>query len=728
MSIRFILVFASCLIATFAQTPAKKPITVEDLLRQSPSQESIEANWSPNGQSFTYDQQRTVQLYDVMRRKSKEWFQPAKLEAAAVKVDESKTFGWRNRRVSTDSIQWFPNNKDVLTEASGDLFIVRANGSHEQLTKTDTPEEDPKLSPDGHQVLYRTKSNLYVLDIATKRSRQLTSDGSRTLLNGQLDWVYPEELDLSTAAWWSPDSQKVAFLQFDIANEFVYPQADLIGERAFAEPQRYPQTGTPNARVKLGVIDIASGTLKWMNVGDTADALLARVIWLPDSSQVAVERLNRVQNQLDLLFYAVATGEGRRILHEESKTWINFSDNLFFLKTRPEFLWTSERESGFRHLYRYSNNGDLINQLTSGEWEVRSVEAIDETSQKVYYSSSETSPLESQFYSVALNGGVRTRLTREAGFHRVQVNSQGNYFLDTFSNETAPATQLLKESTGESLAVLREPDRKAAEEFDMLPSEIVTIPSGDGAPLYGRLTRPVGFQAGTRYPLIVQVYGGPGVQVIHNEWQGLNIAQVLAHRGYLVWEMDNHGSAGRGHQFEEPIFREMGTREVQDQVLGVEYLVKQGLVDPNRVGMTGWSYGGYMTIHSLLFAPTIFKVGVAGAPVTDWRNYDTIYTERYMGLPAQNPEHYQKSSNVLNAEKLQGHLLIIHNFEDDNVLFQNTLQMAAALERAGKIFFMQLYPQKTHGVSGPYRKTLLQTELSFFDQYLKNQPESQTGR
>ena len=253
-------------------------------------------------------------------QKSKEWFQPAKLEAAAVKIDESKTFGWQNRRVSSGSIQWLPNNKDLLVEAGGDLFLLRPNGSHEQLTKTDFAEEDPKLSPNGKQVLYRTQSNLYLLDLSSHQIRQLTSDGTATLLNGQLDWVYPEELDLSTASWWSPDSTQIAFLQFDISHEFIYPQIDLTGERALAEPERYPRLSTPNAQVKLGVITVATGQVKWMDVGDTASGLLARVIWLLDSSQLAVERLNRLQNQLDLLFCNPTTGAARTVLHEASKT------------------------------------------------------------------------------------------------------------------------------------------------------------------------------------------------------------------------------------------------------------------------------------------------------------------------------------------------------------------------------------------------------------------------
>jgi dipeptidyl-peptidase-4 len=717
-SARLTLLFCSLSFLT-AQTATRKPVTLDDVLKQ-PYTRMTTPVWSPNGQIFAYHQQGSVFLYEAAKQKSKEWFQPAKLEADAVKVSESKAFGWQNRRVSSGSIQWFPNNKDILTEAGGDLFIVHPNGKHEQLTQTDFAEEDPKLSPDASQILYRTRSNLYLLDLSSRQTKQLTSDGTPTLLNGQLDWVYPEELDLGTATWWSPDSKQVAFLQFDISNEFIYPQTDLTGERALAEPERYPQSGTPNARVRLGVITLATGQIKWIDIGGTDDALLARVIWLPDSSQLAVERLNRVQNQLDLLFCNPATGATHAVLHEESKTWINFQDNLIFLKNRPEFLWTSEHENGYRHIYRYSNTGELVAKLTSGDWEVKRIEGVDEAHQKVFFSSSESNPLESQVYSVPFAGGPRTRVTPEAGVHRIQANDDGSYFLDSYSNLTTPPSQSLRNAAGEQLAVIHEPDTKSISDFDLLPSEIVKIAADDGTPLYGRLTKPAGFQAGVKYPLIVQVYGGPGVQVVLNQWQGVNIGQALAHSGYLVWELDNRGSSGRGHKFEDPIFREMGTREVQDQKLGVEYLIKQGLVDPARVGITGWSYGGYMTIHSMLLASDVFKVGVAGAPVTDWHNYDTIYTERYMDLPANNLERYNKSSNVQNAAKLEGHLLILHNFEDDNVLFQNTIQMASAFEKAGKVFFMQIYPQKAHGVTGPYRKSLLEAEMAFFDQYLKD--------
>ena len=727
MSIRSIVWFPALALCTalifdlralHSQTRGKKPVTLGDAAAAVASG-SVTPIWTPDGSAFAYEEKDSLYLYRVNERKATEWFQPAELKKAAKKPEEPADSSWQNRRVDSESFQWFPNGKDMLAAAGGDLFVVHGNGRYKQITKTGLDEEDPKLSPDGKRVLYRWKSNLYVLDLASKQTRQLTTDGTPTLLNGQLDWVYPEELDLHTATWWSPDSKQIAYLQFDVGREFLYPHADLLGERAVAEPQRYPQAGTSNPQVKLGVIAADGGATKWMELGENANSLLARVAWLPDSSQLSVERLNRVQDRLDLLFCNPVSGEARTVIHEESKTWINMVDNLTLLKTRPEFLWTSERGNGFRHIYRYSNKGEMLGQLTSGDWEVKTIEAVDEERQKVYFTSAEASPLESQLYSVGFGGGERTRVTQEAGVHRIQANQDGSAYIDSFSSSKRPPEVQLRTALGES-AVLRPADLKPLEEFDLLPSEIVEVKAEDGATMYGRLTKPAGFQAGTKYPLIVDVYGGPGIQVVLNEWQGVDRAQAFAHKGYVVWQMDNRGSSGRGHAFETPIYRELGKHEVADQRRGVERLIAMGLVDPKRVGITGWSYGGFMTLRAMLLAPDVFKVGVAGAPVSDWRNYDTIYTERYMGMPEQNRKAYEETSNVRNAGKLEGRLLLLHNIEDDNVLFQNTMQMANALEKAGKQFFMQIYPQKTHGVSGSLRKPLLEAMAAFFDSNLKN--------
>lgn len=697
---------------------AKKPVTIDALLSER-SIPPITPTWNPDGTAFFYEQKGSVYLYNVAERKAKEWFKPETLEKATKETAEPKASAWQNRRVASNSYQWFPDGKDLLAAVKGNFFRVHADGKHEQMTNTPIDGEDPKLSPDGKHVLYRSECNLYLLDLESKQTRQLTSDGTATLLNGQLDWVYPEELDLGTATWWSPDSKQVAYFQFDVSREFTYPQEDLLGERAVSEPERYPQAGTPNAQVKLGVIPLEGGQTKWMDLGDTSNTLLARVAWLPDSSEIAVERFTRVQDQLDLLFCNALTGATRTILHEQSKTWINVANNLFLLKSKPGFLWTSER-SGFRHIYRYSNGGELLGQLTSGDWEVTTVSAVDEDKQRVYYTSTETSPLEWQLYSVGFRGGERSRLTKEGASHLIHANSSGTYYMDTFSSLTRPMETALRSSAGEQIATLQPANLKVLQDYNVLPSEIVEVKTPDGITLYARLIKPAGFQPGTKYPAVVDVYGGPGVQTIHNRWYGLGLEQALAHRGYVVWQLDNRGSNGRGHAFEAPLYRELGKQEVADQRLGVEHLIKMGFVDANRIGITGWSYGGYMTIHSLLLAPDVFKVGVAGAPVTDWHNYDTIYTERYMGLPQENKKGYDASSNVHNAAKLQGSLLIVHNFEDDNVLFQNTMQMVNALESADKQYFLQIYPQKTHGVSGALRKPMYEAMTAFFDSHFKN--------
>jgi dipeptidyl-peptidase-4 len=709
------LVFATLLLS---QAAVKKPVTIDDLVSQ-PHATPLEPNWAPDGSAFTYEDGGSIKLYNVETRSAKDWFRPSMLEKTAVSPAEPKEFGWQNRHVASESYQWFPNSKDLLAAVKGDLFIVHPNGKHDQITKTDINEEDPKLSPDGKQILYRWKSNLYVIGLATKRVRQLTTDGTPTLMNGELDWVYPEELEIETATWWSPDSKQIAYMQFNVADEFVYPHADLIGTRAISEPERYPQAGTPNALVKLGIISAEGGATKWMDLGETSNTLLARIAWLPDSSQIAVERFSRLQNKLDLLLCNPNSGAVRSILHEESKTWLNVADNLFFLKSRPEFLWTSER-SGFRHIYRYTDGGELLGQLTKGDWEVASIAAVDEAKQRVLYTSTESSPIERQVYSVSFSGGEPERVTKEEGTHDVHANQDGSYFVDEYSSLKHPPETSLRNESGEPIAVLKPADMKSIEQYDLLPSEILPLKTPDGVTLYARLIKPAGFQAGKKYPVVVSVYGGPHFQTVRDVWSGVSFDQVLAHCGYLVWQLDNRGSSDRGTKFEAPIYREMGKVEVADQRFGVQQLIQMGFADPARIGITGWSYGGYMTIRSLLLAPDVFKVGVAGAPVTDWHNYDTIYTERYMGLPEQNQKGYDASSNVKNAEKLQGRLLILHNFEDDNVLFQNTMQMADALEHADKQFFMQIYPQKTHGVTGPLRKPLYQAMLNFFDAHLKS--------
>jgi dipeptidyl-peptidase-4 len=701
---------------------AKKPVTIDALI-DAPSNRHGPIFWAPDGARFIANERGMLSLYEVRSGKSREIVSLDTLEKAAVKPLQPPLYDWTNRRVDESDVQWFTDGKRILVAASGDLFIVDlASGRFDALTDTPDFERDPKLSPDNRSVSFRRGADLYVIDVASRMVTRLTSNGSDTLLNGQLDWVYPEELDLGTAHWWSPDSRSIAYLQFDIAREPVFPQVSLLNPRGVLEPERYPKPGDPNAEVRLGIVPLPGGETKWMDLGDPRGFLIARVVWAPSSREILAERLPRVQNKLELLMADVATGASRVVLREEDPTWINVGGEPRFLAGGSRFLWTSER-SGFRHLYVYGVDGTLQKQLTSGAWEVAHVAGVDEEHQRVYYTSTQDSPVERQLYAVSLAGGVAQRLTKETGTHSISMAPNAAYYLDDYSSLATPPESRLYRSDGKDGKEEREyrpADRKASEEYEILPTEIVQVKATDGTLLYARMIKPAGFQAGKKYPAVVTVYGGPGVQEIRNSWQGLSWDQVLAQKGFVIWQLDNRGSSGRGHAFESPIYHNMGAQEMKDQVEGIRYLISQGFVDARRIGLYGWSYGGYMTLYTVTHTPDLIKAAIAGAPVTNWRNYDSIYTERYMGLPENDEEGYRASAPALNAAGMSGtKLLIVHNVEDDNVHFQNSLQMADALEKAGKQFFMVVYPQKTHHVAGPAYKQLLETITAFFEENLK---------
>jgi dipeptidyl-peptidase-4 len=692
----------------------RKPVTIQTM-PAPPRMPAIQ--WAPDGQRFAWLEERAIWQYDIPSKKKKELVSLGPLEDKAVKPAEAARFGWQNRRVSEQSFQWSSSGQEMLVSVEGDLFLLHAeSGKWEQLTATAEPEHDPKLSPDGHLVSFRRGHDLYSLEIASKKVTRITDDGGDTLWNGELDWVYPEELDLSTAYWWSPDSSQIAYLQFDVGHEWVFPQVDLLSWRAIAEPQRYPQPGTPNADVRLGVAPAAGGPTRWMDLGDTRDRLLARVYWAPDSRSVAYERLNRIQNQLELGLADARTGNARVLLTEQDSYWINVNDDFRFLSKGKQFLWGSERD-GYRHLYLCSVDDKRTTQLTKGEWEVTAVAGVNEESREVFFVSTEQSPLERQLYRVRLDGRQKQRLSGGAGTHSISMSPTAQYYLDTASSLSSAPRRTVHESDGAQIDVFQE---AAPPDVEILPTEIVKVKASDGAELYARMIKPAGFSAAKKYPVIVMIYGGPHAQTVQDAWRGADFDQVLAQKGYLIWQLDNRGSSGRGHLWESKIYHETGVQELKDQLEGIHYLETLGYADLTRAGISGWSYGGYMTLYALANAPKVFRAGIAGAPVTDWRNYDTIYTERYMGLPAENPEGYRRSSPQTHAGEIQAKLLLVHNMEDDNVHFQNTVQMANALEKAGKQFQMLVYAQKSHGVGGPARKQMLQAMLDFFDRALKD--------
>ena len=705
------------LLPAFAQ---KKPITLESLEELNRAPTGIYATWSPDGKSFVYQQDAALILYDCTGKTSKTLASTDAIDTAAVKPPADQPDQWPDRYTHDAALEWSSSGKEILYSAGGDLFLIHVDtGKWDQLTRTPQIEHDAKLSPDGKSVAFRRDEDLYKLDLASGTETRLTTGGSATLRNGGVDWVYPEELDLETAFWWSPDSSSIAYLQFDVIREALYPHADLLHLRAIYEPQRYPQAGENNADIHLGIVAAAGGVTHWLDVGETRNSwLIARAGWLPDSKSVYVIRMNRIQNHLEMFSIEISSGVRTGIFQESDPYWINFQADVQFLPDRKHFLWTSERDGGFRHIFLYSNDGKDLKQLTKGEWETREIVGFNDS--HIFYVSDEGSSLETHLYSIQLDGGGKRRLDSSAGAHSISMGFGAPFFLDTFSTLTDPPRTTLHSADGAEVAVLREADRKALEPYDVRPAEIVTFGASDGTTLHGRLIKPANFEAGKKYPAIVDVYGGPGVpSPVGNFWPGIGLDQVFADQGYVVWQAENRGITGRGHAFETPIFHQLGVVELTDQLAGVKYLISLGFVDPQKVGIRGWSFGGFMTLNALLNAPQVFHCGIAGAPVTNFVNYDTIYTERYMGLPSEDGDGYSRTALPAKAANLQGKLLIAHNFEDDNVLFQNTMQMIEALEAAGKVFDAMLYPQKTHGVTGDPSKQLNATMLDFFERNLK---------
>lgn len=707
------------LLLACAAAAQRKPVTLEVAARPATPEGSPGTPvWSPDGNSFVYLAGKTLWRFDATSGQKRSLGSIEPLEKAAAKEPENAPFRWENRRVVDEKIQWTPSGDRLVLYAGGDLFLWTIGNSHwVQLTRTPEPERNPKLSPDGRLLSFARGNELHVLDLETRKVRQLTTGSSATLWNGRLDWVYPEELDLGTAHWWSPDSQWVAFLQFDVSREWIYPRANLLEHRPVYEPQRYPKAGTPNADVRLGVVPARGGPVKWMRVDATSDgALLARVDWLPDSRRIAVQRLNRVQNELMLLFVDAATGAAKPVLTERSPYWVNVSHDLRLLTRRPAFLWSSEKD-GYRHLYLHDYGGRELKRLTSGSWEVKSIAGVDEERGLVYFHSRQRSPLGVDLAAVPLEGGEARLITSAKGQHAASLSPNGRFFIDTYSSLTQPASKVVRRITGEETGVLQ-PEPSVAAEFDLLPWEIVSVPV-EADVLYARLLKPAGFDPSRRYPAIVMVYGGPHAQNVCDCWSGAGWEQALAHRGFVVWQLDNRGTAGRGLAWEARLYRRLGKQELSDQEAGIRHLLSMGFVDASRIGLYGWSYGGFLTLYTLLNSPDLVRAGIAGAPVTDWRDYDTIYTERYLGLPSENEEGYRLSSPVHRASNLKAALLLVHNYGDDNVLFQQSFRMMVELQKAGKPFETAIYPQRSHGVTGAARRHLLETMTAFFERHLK---------
>jgi dipeptidyl-peptidase-4 len=627
-----------------------------------------------------------------------------------------------------------PSGKALLFPLAGKLYYFELGGGNTAPLEIATAGgfvTDAAVSPSGSHVAYVRDQNLFVFDIASRQETALTSDGGGAIKNGMAEFIAQEEMDRANGYWWAPDGRHIAFARVDESPVKVTQRFEIDADNVTTHPQRYPTAGQPNVLIRVGVADIHGGGVTWIDLGPDSDIYLARVDWLPDGKTLAIQRESRDQRRLDLLFADTATGKSRVVLTETSKTWIDLHDELSFLKHSHEFVWASAR-TGFQHLYLYDYDGRLIRPLTAGTWNVddfrhRAIKGIDEKQRTIYFSATEKSPTERHLYRTSLDTkhpAQVLRVSQEAGLHSITMSGDTHFYVDSFNSSSQPPRVSLLTSDGTLRAPLLEnrldathPD--APYVADNSVGEIGSIKAADGQTLYYRLYKPAHFDPAKRHPAIVDVYGGPGIQRVLDNWSGASFTQILTRAGYIVFQLDNRGTASRGVDFRAPIHGKLGEVEVADQMRGARWLASQSYVDAARIGVWGWSYGGYMTLMLMFKAPDVFRAGVSGAPVTDWSLYDTHYTERYLNRPQDNAAGYDSSSVLPYAKDLRGPLLIMHGMADDNVLFLHSTKLFRRLQDLGKPFDVMVYPGAKHGLVRQHDgRHAYSTMLAFFNRSL----------
>ncbi|MEK7728625.1 MAG: S9 family peptidase [candidate division KSB1 bacterium] len=577
-----------------------------------------------------------------------------------------------------------------------------------------------EYAPDFSHFAYVKEFDLYLVNTSTGEEKRLTFGGNENLLHGRPDWVYPEEFAQLTAYWWSPDGRKLAYYEFDESQVHKYPLVHDLKPEAEVEMQSYPKAGETNPTVKLFIVDIATGKNVEIPTNSSSDVYLIKPKWLPDGSGFTFQRMNRRQNELELLVADRETGATRALLVEKEEAFINLHDDFIVLQDGKHFLWSSER-SGWRHLYLYDLQGQLVRQLTKGEWPVEGITQVDEKNKWIYFTGYTNDGLELHFFRVNLEGTKQQQLTSAPGTHRVSLDPACKYFTDSYSAFTTPPTMNVHSAEGKLLNNLMSTNTARLDSLKLLPPELVLVKAADGTTdLHGLLFKPANFDPNKRYPLYVSVYGGPHSKSVRNSYQTSSSAQRMAQLGFIVWTQDNRGLVNRGKKFETETYMKLGQVDLADQTAGVKQITQRSYVDGSRVGVFGWSYGGYMTSIMMLKEPEVFHVGIAGAPVTDWRNYDTIYTERYMRTPQENTEGYDLGSALPYAKNLKGKLLILHGSVDNNVHPGNTIQLLDALIKAQKKFDLTFYPEQRHGVGGPGAQHVNSSMIDFLLEHLKS--------
>lgn len=716
LNVSFVLFFL-CTISLFGQ----QKITVEDIYSGA-----FRAKGMDELQSMKNTNQYTVLNYDAASRTMQiDLFDFATLKKVTTLIDT------KNHTVLADGIDSYtfsPDEKLILIANNTNQIFRHSFTADYYLYDTTTKKvskvfdfqvQEPTFSPDGKKIAFARDNNLYVFDIASKQITAITSDGKKnSVINGITDWVYEEEFAFVRAFDWSKDSKKVAYIRFD---ESQVPEFSMSMFKKDLYPTvetfKYPKAGEKNSEVSLHIYDIASKGTQKVNLSQYADFYIARMQWTNEANVLSAQVLNRHQDNLDLLFIDGNSGATKVALNEKDKAYIDVTDNLTFLKDNS-FIWTSEKD-GFNHIYLYDKTGKLKNQVTKGNWEVTNYYGFDEKNNTVFYQSVENGSINRDVYSINLNGKNKVRLSKSTGTNAATFSPNFQYFITTFSSATQPTTYTLNEAKkGAQVQVIENNEALATKlkGYDLPAKEFFVLKTAKGNELNAWILKPKDFDPNKKYPVFMYQYSGPGSQQVNNDWNGTDDYwfQMLAQQGYIVACVDGRGTGFKGAAFKKVTQKELGKYEVEDQIDAAKVIGNYPYVDKNRIGIWGWSYGGFMASNCILKGADVFKMAIAVAPVTNWRFYDSIYTERYMQTPQENATGYDENSPINHVNKLKGKYLLIHGSGDDNVHVQNSMQMIEALIQANKQFDSQIYPDKNHGIYGGKTRIQLYTKMTNF--------------
>ena len=715
-----------------------KRLSFEDVQGKSPFKyTSLNIlTWVPNENTYITRIKNTFLKVDIMNSDSSIFLtdEDFRLNNKNIIISKAKTEQAPWRANFTPETFWFDsrgekilfiNNKEKIWRRSfyASYYVMDLKTKKIQsISKNNKKLRNAKFSPDGKQVSYiREDNNIYIYDLIKFKEKKLTTNGSSVILNGHLGWVYEEEFGSYDGYRWSPDSKNIAYWEENQSKVPIFSMFDEISLYPKIKEIRYPKAGEANPTMSIFVINIKKGKRKKMDIGDNSDIYYPWIKWT-NKDLLKVMRMNRLQNHWDFLNIKIKNGKSNLGLSEsDTSGWVQLHRNYNFLND-GRIVWMSER-SGWHHIYIHSDDGELINQVTNGEWEVKQIVKVDEVNQKIYFTANKESIFETRFYSVKFDGSELSLLTNETGSHSVKVLPDGSAFIDSYSSLTSPSKHVLKDMSGNIIKIIHETDKSQFELYDWSYPKIIHFNSTDNtAKLDGIITFPPDYKKGERYPVIVHGYGMPGTQIVNNRW-GSTWNQYLAQQGYVVFSMDARGMSGRGEAFKNLSYGDMSKYLAKDTAAGVQHLVDKGIADPDRVGAWGWSGGGYFTGLMLTKNAHLFDVGVSVAPVMDFRLYDSIYTERSMGLPQNNKSGYDSTSVLSYVDRFKGKLLVIHGTGDDNVHSQNTTWLVEEFIKHDKQLDVFYYPNRPHGMSGGNaRKNLYRKMIDYFNVNLKSRP------